>query len=85
MLKYNWIVFDCRVSGCTDHFAPTEADAFEMGRDVVATFNMPEVIAPEGYDEPMYDPADLVGLIPYQDQHKMDPYQVTVHTMINTL
>jgi acetyl-CoA carboxylase carboxyltransferase component len=69
------------VSGCTDYFAGTEAEAFATGRDVVATFN----IAPAGEgsvgEEPAYEPAQLAGIIPAPHrQHTMDMYKVTRHT-----
>ena len=64
------------ISGCTDHYAATEEEGFECGRDVVATFNIPETIEPEGYEEPLYDPSELPGLIPQSQQHTMDMYKV---------
>ncbi len=31
----------CTISGCTDHFATSEEEAFEMTRSIVASLNMP--------------------------------------------
>jgi 3-methylcrotonyl-CoA carboxylase beta subunit len=66
----------CRLSGLTDHYAETEEEAFETGRDIVASFNVDPVVLPEQYDEPAFDPTELLGLIPPKDQHLMDMYQV---------
>lgn len=65
-----------RESGVTDHYAETEQEAFETGRDIVASFNVEPVSSPEGFDEPLYDPAELLGIIPHKDQHTMDMYKV---------
>ncbi len=70
------------VSGCTDHFADTEEEGFKCGRDVVATFNIPETVEPEGYDEPVYDPNELLGLIPHAQQHTMDMHKVLSHPIV---
>ena len=64
------------VSGCTDYFSETEEEAFSTGRDVVATFNIPPVIPAESIEEPLYDPKELAGIIPVQQQHTMDMYKV---------
>ena len=65
------------VSGCTDHYAATEAEAFTLGRDIVSSFNIKPNEEPTGYDEPLYSPDELPGLIPdMNEQHKMDCYQV---------
>ncbi|ELT91631.1 hypothetical protein CAPTEDRAFT_181443 [Capitella teleta] len=66
----------CSKSGLTDHYAETEEEAFETGRDIVASFNVDPVRLPEGYDEPAFDPEELIGLIPCSEQHFMDMYQV---------
>ena len=53
---------------------------------MVATFNMPEPVEPEQFDEPLYDVQDLIGIIPSKDQHTMDPYQVGhKHNKLNML
>ena len=65
------------VSGCTDHYAATEAEAFTLGRDIVSSFNIKPNEEPTGYDEPLYSPDELPGLIPdMNEQHTMDCYQV---------
>ncbi len=64
------------VSGCTDYFAGTEEEAFEISRDAIAAFNIDLPCIPEDYDEPAFDIDDLKGIIPGQDQHTMDMYKV---------
>ena len=75
----------CRTSGCTDHFAATEEEAYETGRDIVATFNVDEPVEPSDYDEPVLDPAEMTGLIPTSEQYKMDPYQVGLIVKLHRL
>ncbi|KAL8578181.1 hypothetical protein ACOMHN_051736 [Nucella lapillus] len=68
----------CKVSGCTDYFAPDEKSAFETCRDIVATLNVhpEEVKGRLPARLPLYDPAELTSLIPKDDQHMLDIYQV---------
>ena len=69
--------FKFSVSGCTDYYAETEEEGFQMGRDAVAGFNLPDPLAPQLEPcDPIYDPGDLEGLIPVRDQHLMDIHQV---------
>ena len=63
-------------SGCTDHFAETEEEGFQLGRDIVTTFNIPEQDEPSNYEEPLFDPAELPGCIPSTEQHTTDMYKV---------
>lgn len=54
-----------RVSGCSDHFAPSEEEAYECIRNVVSTLNCEPV--PEQKrepDSPLYSPEELLGLAP---------------------
>ena len=64
------------MSGCTDHFSGTEEEAFHTSRDIVSTFNIDVMPSPEHYAEPLYDVEELAGIIPAQQQHTMDAYQV---------
>lgn len=67
----------CSVSGCTDYYAETEQDGFQIGRDVVAGFNLPNPPGPHiDPCNPEFDPEELDGLIPCSDQHTMDVLQV---------
>ncbi|XP_076083662.1 uncharacterized protein LOC143054517 [Mytilus galloprovincialis] len=65
----------CSVSGCTDYFAEDEAEALELGRDIIATLNITmndntTTIS----EEPLYDPGELPGLVNTDNQ--MDIYKV---------
>src|SRR5712675_1042743 len=64
-----------RISGVADQLAENDAHAIHMTRRIVANLNrMPQVrVAMEPSEEPLYDPAELYGIIP-QDTRK--PYDV---------
>ena len=67
------------VSGCTDYFAQAEEEGFQIGRDTVAGFNLPDPMGPQLEPcDPLFDPEELDGLIPAKDQHNMDILQVLV-------
>ncbi|NXY81768.1 MCCB carboxylase, partial [Alcedo cyanopectus] len=54
-----------QVSGCSDHFASSEEEAYEWIRNVVSTLNYQPL--PEGdreHDSPLYSPDELLGLAP---------------------
>ncbi|XP_071983636.1 methylcrotonoyl-CoA carboxylase beta chain, mitochondrial-like isoform X2 [Engystomops pustulosus] len=62
-----------RVSGCVDHFAPNEADAYDCARMIISTLNFePEPSEHPEYEEPVYDPEELAGLAPCDYQHSLD-------------
>jgi len=65
----------CRTSGVTDHYAVDDAHALHLARRAVANLNRVkrvglDIRAPE---DPLYDPAEIYGLIP-KDTRK--PYDV---------
>src|ERR1700756_1250064 len=64
-----------RISGVADQLAENDAHAIHLTRRIVANLNhMPQVrVAMEQSEEPLYDPAELYGIIP-QDTRK--PYDV---------
>ena len=68
-----------RESGCTDYFAKTEPEAFEMGRDIISTLNVhcnSDLDLPD-FEEPLFDAADIAYAIPPPDQQwNMDIYPV---------
>ena len=66
-----------RVSGCTDHFASTELEAYDMCRDIASTYNIQPVPTTKHYTEPLYDMNEMVGLIPRVNQHELDMYKVS--------
>lgn len=63
-------------SGCVDHFVSTEKEAYELGRDIGETYGYIPVPKKDGYEEPKYDPEELPGIIPRDNQHNMDVYKV---------
>ncbi|KAM4022467.1 LOW QUALITY PROTEIN: methylcrotonoyl-CoA carboxylase beta chain, mitochondrial-like [Anomaloglossus baeobatrachus] len=62
-----------RVSGCVDHFAATEADAYSYAQMIISTLNFdPE---PEGraqFEDPLYNTEELAGLAPRDYRHTLD-------------
>ncbi len=68
----------CRTSGVTDHYALDDAHALGIARKVVAGLNSvkrPE-LAIRASKEPLYDPADLAGLIPRDNRKPFDVREV---------
>ncbi len=55
-----------RISGVADHYAEDDAHALETVRSIVATLNRPRHIDAElrPPEEPLYDPAELYGVLP---------------------
>lgn len=64
------------VSGCTDYYAKTEEEAFEMGRSSVAAFNIAPVYKQKTYKEPVFDAEEILGIIPSSAIHTMDMRKV---------
>ncbi|XP_061489378.1 methylcrotonoyl-CoA carboxylase beta chain, mitochondrial-like isoform X1 [Rhineura floridana] len=62
-----------KISGCVDHFASSEEEAYECVRNIISTFNY-EIPTEETieYDNPLYNADELLGLAP-QD------YRNTLH------
>ncbi|KAA5606943.1 methylcrotonoyl-CoA carboxylase [Roseospira marina] len=68
----------CRISGVTDHYAQDDAHALHLARRVVANLNRVkrvglDVRAPEA---PLYDPAELYGVIPKDTRTPYDVREV---------
>ena len=66
----------CTTSGVADHMANTEPEAFRITRDIVASLGRPTDMLPpppssSTWDEPLYDPNELGGVLP------VDPKQPT--------
>ncbi|XP_054150540.1 biotin-dependent 3-methylcrotonyl-coenzyme A carboxylase beta1 subunit-like [Melozone crissalis] len=54
-----------QVSGCSDHFAPSEKEAYECIRNIVSTLNCEPVPEQDREpDSPLYSPEELLGLAP---------------------
>lgn len=80
-LSYCVVAFHCdvtllyRVSGCSDYYASTEAEAFALARSTVAAVHSSAQLAlgsnaqsikvdPESVEPPFYPPEELNGLLP---------------------
>ncbi|XP_048354647.1 methylcrotonoyl-CoA carboxylase beta chain, mitochondrial-like isoform X3 [Sphaerodactylus townsendi] len=60
------------VSGCVDHFASSEKEAYECVRNIFATLNY-EIPTEDtlDYDSPLYSPDELLGLAPKDYRHTL--------------
>jgi acetyl-CoA carboxylase carboxyltransferase component len=62
-----------RVSGVTDHYAVNDEHALALAREIVANLNSHRPELPwevEAAEEPLYDPAELYGIVP-EDYSKL--------------
>jgi acetyl-CoA carboxylase carboxyltransferase component len=67
-----------RVSGLSDYFARDEHDAVRLGRQIMASLNWRK-LGPgptRSADEPLYDPAELLGIAPIDLRVPVDPREV---------
>ncbi len=63
-----------RISGVADHLANDEQDALRIARSIIANCRrVAEAAAPDAVEEPVYDPAEIYGVIPVD---KRQPYDV---------
>ncbi|KAM9383806.1 LOW QUALITY PROTEIN: biotin-dependent 3-methylcrotonyl-coenzyme A carboxylase beta1 subunit [Pholidichthys leucotaenia] len=67
------------VSGCVDHFAWEEKEAFDYTRNIISTLNfqLPEeeeadVLKRRGEEEPLYSSEELLGLAPQNYNYSVD-------------
>lgn len=60
------------VSGCTDYMAQTEVEAFEIARSAVTAFNIHPVTDRNPYKEPVFDPEEILGIIPSTNDQALD-------------
>src|SRR4051794_10630380 len=72
-----------RTSGVTDQLADNDEHALEICRDIVAHLNRPapwrlERVAPE---DPLYDPAEIAGLLPPDLRKPFDIREVIARTV----
>ncbi|GAB3444573.1 carboxyl transferase domain-containing protein [Insolitispirillum peregrinum] len=65
----------CRTSGVTDHYAHSDDHALSLARQIVGGLNRRKTpgVTLQRSEEPLYDPAELYGIIP-RDSRK--PYDV---------
>ncbi|ABC22743.1 propionyl-CoA carboxylase [Rhodospirillum rubrum] len=68
----------CRISGVTDHYAEDDRHALALARRVVATLNRTKRVglALRPPEEPLYDPAELYGIIPTDTRKPYDVREV---------
>lgn len=61
------------VSGCVDHFAAAETEAYEYTRNIISTLNyeLPEEDSGQA-EEPLYSMEDLMGLAPWKYNYSLD-------------
>ncbi|XP_075944564.1 methylcrotonoyl-CoA carboxylase beta chain, mitochondrial isoform X2 [Anarhichas minor] len=62
------------VSGCVDHFAWEEKEAYDYTRNIVSTLNfrLPEEEEEEDEEEPLYNSMELLGLAPKSYNYSLD-------------
>jgi acetyl-CoA carboxylase carboxyltransferase component len=69
-----------RTSGLADYFAVDELDALRIGRRIVARLNWtkkgPKPLAAEDVAEPLFDPEELIGIVPPDLRIPFDPREV---------
>jgi acyl-CoA carboxylase subunit beta len=66
-----------RTSGLADYFAVDELDAIRIGRRIVARLNWhKQGPAPKPVTEPLFDPEELIGIVPADLRIPFDPREV---------
>lgn len=75
-MTLSWYLLIFRVSGCVDHFASEEKDAFDCTRNIISTLNfqLPEEEEParQRAEEPLYSSEELLGLAPRSYNYSLD-------------
>lgn len=68
----------CRTSGVTDHYAQNDEDALCITRNILANLNRkPKTfLATQPVQEPLFDPAELYGIIPSDTRKPYDVHEV---------
>lgn len=67
-----------RVSGCVDHFALKEKEAFDYTRNIISTLNFQlpeeeeETKSGKAEEEPLYSSDELLGLAPRSYNYSLD-------------
>ena len=65
-----------RLSGVADHMAVDDMHALGLLRGIVRNLNLPDLPAPGEARPPLYDPADLAGIIPTDLRQPFDVREV---------
>lgn len=68
-----WNLLAFRVSGCVDHFASEEKDAYACTRNIISTlnFHLPEE-GEQPEEEPLHSSEELLGLAPRSYNYSLD-------------
>ncbi|XP_043941538.1 biotin-dependent 3-methylcrotonyl-coenzyme A carboxylase beta1 subunit-like isoform X2 [Protopterus annectens] len=62
-----------KVSGCVDHFAASETEAYQCARNIISTLNFtPEPEDNLDYESPLYSAEELAGLAPRDYNHTLN-------------
>lgn len=80
-----------RVSGCVDHFALKEKDAYDYTRNIISTLNFQlpeeeeeeeeELTSGRAEEEPLYSSDELLGLAPRSYNYTLDVKMVQYAVM----
>lgn len=72
----------CTTSGVSDHLAQDEADAMRITRDIVSSLGRPPMEQPSTkWEEPLYDPKELRGVLPLDPKQPMDVRMVLARVL----
>jgi len=72
-----------RISGVTDHLADDDSHALEIVRSIISNLNRkaPHPIERLAVEEPVYDPREIVGIIPVDSRKPFDIREVIARTV----
>ena len=80
-------VVHTQTSGVADHMANTELEALQKTRDIIASLGRqrrrqsPQTMTNPPWEEPLYDPLELRGIIPVDPKQSFDVRQVIARTV----
>lgn len=65
-------------SGVADHFAHDDFEALQKAREILETVNYPNrsLIPKESFEEPLYDPEEILGLVPVDVREPFESREV---------
>ena len=72
-----------RISGVADHLADNDAHALLIARNIVANLNRqkPYTVKLESSEEPLYDPAEIYGVVPLDARKPYDVREIIARTV----
>ncbi|MGK5082876.1 carboxyl transferase domain-containing protein [Bdellovibrionota bacterium FG-1] len=73
----------CRISGVTDHLADNDEHALEIAREILSHLNRkpPTFIDRISPEDPLYDPAEIAGIIPTDLRKPFDIREIIARTV----